>query len=283
MDGSQRILSPRIKKIKVGLVGYGAIGRAIAQYIQTHLSDKAVLYAISEPDTDKIRALKKQPKSNFRVLDIDTLIKKSDLVIEAANPSVARGVIKKALRFKKDVMILSSGGLINEYKKFFAQAEKNRCRLFLPSGALSGVDALKAASFGKIRRIVLTSRKPVKALLDTPYVVKKRLNLKGIKKGEKILFEGSVREAVKGFPKNINVSATVNLASLAGENILVRIVTSPRYRLNSHELTVEGDFGKISSRIESRPSQDNPKTSQIAVLSALATLRDIVGYVRVGT
>ncbi len=282
MDGSQRILDQRIKKIKVGLVGCGAIGRVIAQYIRTRFADKAVLYAITEPDISKIRVLKKQLKRRLRVLDIDTLIKKSDLVIEAANPYVAREVVNKTLHFKKDAMILSSGGLINEYKNFFAKAEKNRCRLFVPSGALSGVDALKAASFGKIKRIVLTSRKPVKALLDAPYVVKKHLNLKGIR-GEKIIFEGSVREAVKGFPKNINVSATVNLSSLAGKNIVIRIVTSPRYRLNSHELTVEGDFGKVSSRVESKPCKDNPKTSQIAVLSVLATLRDILGYIRVGT
>lgn len=282
MDGSQRILDPRTKKIKVGLVGCGAIGKALACAIQTRFQDKAILYAISEPDIDKIKVLKKQFKSDLKVLDINTLIKKVDLVIEAANPVVAREVINKTLHFKKDAMILSSGGLINDYIDFFAKAEKNRCRLFVPSGALSGVDALKATSFGKIKRIVLTSRKPLKALLDAPYVIRKKINLKKIK-GERIIFEGSVREAIKGFPKNINVSATVNLAGIAGEKIVVRIATSPQYRLNSHELVVEGDFGKILSRVESKPSKDNPKTSQLAVLSALATLRDILGYVRVGT
>ncbi|MBM3253077.1 MAG: DUF108 domain-containing protein [Candidatus Omnitrophica bacterium] len=271
-----------MKKIKIGLIGYGAIGKVISKTIKTRFSDKAILYAVSELNNKKIKEVKRNFKSNLKILDINTLIKKSDLVVEAANPFIAREVVNKALSLGKDVMVLSSGGVIKDYIKFAHLAKKNRCRLYLVSGALSGIDALKAASFGRIKKITLTSKKPVKALLDAPYIKEKGINLKDIR-NEETIFEGSVKEAIKGFPKNINVSATVSLATLMKEKIRVRILASPLYKFNTHELLVEGDFGKILSRVESKPSQDNPRTSQIAILSALATLRDILGYIRVGT
>jgi aspartate dehydrogenase len=270
------------ERIRVGLVGCGAIGKAISLAIKSKFSDRAILYAISEPDKKKAQFIKRNFKYKLRELDIDRLIEKSDLVIEAANPAVARSLISKTLGQGKDIMVLSSGGVIKDYAKFLRLARKNRCRLYIASGALSGVDGLKAAGFGKITKVTLTSKKPIKALIDAPYIKIRNINLKKIK-GECVIFEGPADSAIEGFPKNINVSATISLATLMNKKLVVKIVTSPHYRLNVHELEVEGDFGRIFSRVESKPSKDNPKTSQLAILSALATLSNILGYIKVGT
>ena len=106
--------------------------------------------------------------------------------------------------------------------------------------------------------------------------------MKNLKK-QVTIFQGSFKEATKAFPKNINVSATIALALLLKKDVTVRIITSPTFKVNSHELVVEGDFGRITTKVESKPSKLNPKTSQLAVLSAVATLRDILANVRIGT
>ncbi len=102
-------------------------------------------------------------------------------------------------------------------------------------------------------------------------------------KNEKILFQGSALEAVKAFPKNINVASVLSLAGLGAEKTLVKIITSPEYTKNTQEVEIIGDFGKITTKPENVPSEKNPKTSKLAILSAIATLNGIVESVRVGT
>ena len=102
-------------------------------------------------------------------------------------------------------------------------------------------------------------------------------------KAEEVLFSGSPLEAVKGFPKNINVASVLNLAGIGAKKTKVRIVTSPTYTKNTHEIEITGDFGRITTRTENVPSKKNPKTSALAILSAIATLKGIVESVKIGT
>ena len=91
------------------------------------------------------------------------------------------------------------------------------------------------------------------------------------------------REAVKGFPKNINVSALLSLAGLGPDKTTVRIVTSPEYTRNSHEIKVVGDFGEVTTRTENVPDPSNPRTSYLAALSVCALLKKILGPIWLGT
>jgi aspartate dehydrogenase len=190
-------------------------------------------------------------------------------------------VVKRTVSAGKDVMIMSTGGLL-ENPGILRTAEKKGSKVYLPSGAVCGLDGIKAARIGKIRSLTLTTRKPARGLLGAPYIVKKGIDLKRIKK-ETTIFSGSATEAVKAFPKNINVSATLSLAGLGAKKTRVRIITSPKYRSNTHEVELIGSSGRIYTRCENVPSSENPKTSMLAAFSAIATLKGIVESVKIGT
>ena len=90
-------------------------------------------------------------------------------------------------------------------------------------------------------------------------------------------------EAVEAFPKNINVAATLSFAGIGPEKTRVRIITSPDFVTNSHEITVKGKFGEMVCRTDNLPAPENPRTSFIAPLSAIASLKNIVEKIRIGT
>jgi aspartate dehydrogenase len=152
----------------------------------------------------------------------------------------------------------------------------------VPSGAVAGLDAIKAASQRNISKITLTTRKPTIGFTQNDYITSKRIDLSKIKK-ETVLFDGNVKEAVLHFPQNINVAAAIALASLAEDKMRIRIITSPEYTLNSHEIEVVGDFGRLLTRTENEVCPDNPKTSYLAVLSAIQTLKQYFQEVKIGT
>jgi aspartate dehydrogenase len=178
-------------------------------------------------------------------------------------------------------LIMSVGKFI-EGESIFELARKQGVRVLIPSGAIAGVDALKAVSSGRIDRITLTSRKPVYGFADNAYVQQKRINLSQITK-ETVLFDGNVREAVKCFPQNINVAATIALASRSKDKLRIRIATSPEFKVNSHEIEAVGEFGRLVTRTENVICPDNPKTSYLAVLSAMCTLKEYFQGVKIGT
>ena len=167
-------------------------------------------------------------------------------------------------------------------EKLLKKAGDNGVRVYIPSGALCGVDGLKSASVGRIDSVTLTTRKPPRGLEGAPYIKEKDIDLAGIT-GETVIFEGSVEDAIRGFPQNINVSAALSLAGLGAKKTRVKIVTSPSYTKNIHEVEIIGEAGRIFTRTENIPSKSNPKTSELAVFSAIATLSGITNTVRVGT
>jgi len=259
---------------RVGIIGCGTIGTGIAKFLQTQLKGKAKIVALCDADSKKSKDLQGKIKSHPIVTSIKKLIKKSDLVIEAASARVSSEIAKTAIQNKKDVLIMSTGGLLKS--PFLLQKARSKgCNLYIPSGAVCGLDGLRSAAAGKIKEITLTTRKPPKGLMGVPYLKKKGIDVNKIKK-ETVVFSGSAKEAVKHFPKNINVAATVSLSGLGPTKTRVRIITAPRYTKNSHELEVKGDFGKLIARTENVPSKQNPKTSQLAIFSALAKLKEVI-------
>jgi aspartate dehydrogenase len=271
------------KKLKIGIVGCGAIGSSLAKRIVCDFSDRAVLAGINDLDIKKAYALKKAcKKSGLLVLDLDDLIKSSDLIIEATHASAAFGIAQKVIGASRDIMIMSVGGILKRYSRLRHLAQKKGSRIFIPSGAIAGIDGLKAASCGKIKKVTLVTAKPKKAFSGVAYVAEKNIRLAQTK-GDVVLFEGSASAAIKAFPQNINVSATLSLAGIGPEKTRVRIIASDRVSRNTHQVEIESDSGKIISRTENVIHPDNPKTSYLAALSAVAALRQILEPVKIGT
>ncbi len=268
--------------IKVGIIGCGTIGTELSLACQKKFKDEVVLEAISDVDLLRARKLQGKLRPKPKMLSLDVLIKTCDLVIESASKQASYEIAKKALSLGKDVMVMSVGGILGKEKEVFNLARTHRCCLYLPSGGVVGIDGLKAAQMGKIHRFTLTTRKPPQGFEDAPYVLKHGIELHNLKQ-EKLLFEGNAAQAVKGFPKNINVSATLSLVGIGAKKTKVKIIASPHMLVNVHEVYVQGDFGSFYTRTENFPSEQNPKTSRLAILSAVATLERIFRNVKMGT
>jgi aspartate dehydrogenase len=258
----------------------GTIGQAIAQAIDA--GDMAVsLRAIASRDVDKARqfaaALRYQPA----VLPLDQLIAACDLVIEAATQEALSAIAPPTLAAGKDLMVLSVGGLL-DHPEWPDLAARHRCRIYVPSGAIVGLDGVKGACIGHIDSVTITSRKPPKGLAGAPYIEEQGIDVFALST-ETVIFEGTAREACKGFPANVNVSAALSLAGIGPDQTRMRILVAPGSTRNTHDVEVIGEFGRLTTRIENVPSDTNPRTGKLSYLSAIAMLKELTSPVRIGT
>ena len=259
--------------LKVGLRGGGAIGQILATALDAEPS-RAVLVAIADQDRARAERFAAQLKARPPVVEIDELVRRSDFIIEAAGQAALPEIVPRALRAQKDLMVMSVGGLL-ENEEWFAEAERQGCRIHVPSGAIADLDGLRAAAMGRLSLVILTSRKPVAALRGAKYVTERRIDLDRLK-DETVLFEGPPEDACRAFPATSNVAASLRLAAGKSVEIRVRVIAVPGGTENVHEIQAVGDFGRFRIVLENVPSPSNPRTSRLAALSALATLEEII-------
>jgi len=188
--------------------------------------------------------------------------------------------LREAVRYRKDVVILSVGALLDS-TAILAQARRRNINVYVPSGAVCGVDALGALSMGSIEKITLTTSKPPKGLIGADYLKQQKIDLDGLRE-EHCVFKGNVAEAVKHFPKNINVAATILLASSFGD-VQVYIKAAPRLKRNVHQIQIEAKEARVSITVESVPSSRNPKTSALAILSTQCLLKKMFSPFKIGS
>ncbi len=269
--------------IRIGIVGCGAIGKELGRAVDQGIIN-AKLVAVADRKPEEACEFAASLRSPPKVMNALELIDVVDLVVECASQKAVSEIIPHALKNGKDVMIMSVGALTNlEFlEEIKALAKKNDCKVYLPSGAIVGLDGLKSASVGKIYSVTLITRKPPRSLERAPYIEQHQVDLIKLKKST-IVFEGSAEDAVKGFPENVNVAATLSLAGIGTQNTKIRIIADPTLERNVHEICVEGNFGKFETRVENVPSPANARTSYLAALSAIATLRKMADTIQIGT
>ena len=268
-------------RLKIGILGCGAIGSRIAKSVTNELKTECQLAGLFDIDRAKLKQLTAELKrTNIAKPTLKALIQSCDFVVEAVNAPVIHEIVEQTLKARKSILVMSVGKLLNA-KTLFNLARKNKCHILFPSGAIAGLDAVKAASLGKIESVTLTTRKSPAGFRNNAYLIKKKIDLTKIKK-ETVLFQGSVDRAVRIFPQNINVAAALALASRF-KNVLIRIIASPKFTRNSHEIDVRGDFGRIHTWTDNVVCPDNPKTSYLAVLSGIQTLKQFASGVFIGT
>lgn len=266
--------------MKVGLIGCGTIGTEIAQAIDKEISQMN-LVAICDKKKEKAEKLRESLREKPSLATLKELLDLVDLVIEAASPEIVGEAVKGVIERGKDIMIMSVGGMV-EHLDLFEKAQKQGSMIYLPSGAIAGLDGIKSAREASIDSVILITSKPPSGLKGAPYVMKKGINLEEIKE-RTVIFEGSCREAVKEFPKNINVSAVLSFAGIGIDKTQVKVVVDPSLKRNVHHIVVEGKFGKLETRTENLPFPSNPRTSYLAALSAVATLKRIISPWQIGT
>jgi aspartate dehydrogenase len=268
--------------LKIGILGVGAIGRTIATALDRKQVD-AQLVALADQDRAAAEAFSRELSNHPPVVSIEEMIARCDLAVEAASQAVLPEFVPKALAHGRDVLVMSVGGLLGR-EEWFRQANEKGCRIYVPSGAIAGLDGIKSASIGRIESAVLTSFKPVAALKGSKYVVDRNLPLESYRE-ETVIFEGLAEEAARAFPATSNVAASLRLAVDPAEPVpvRVRVVAVPGGNENIHEIRVRGEFGKLTVKVENVPSKSNPRTSQLAAFSAIATLKNLTRSLRVGT
>ena len=265
--------------LKIGLVGCGAIGSQLAEEIQRRFSGKTRLIGVHDIHSDKARKLASSLHPPVPVLTAGEILRRSSLIIEAASPGAVAQFLPRAVRGRKSMLVLSSGGLLTQGRWLRLAAAKG-VRVSVPSGAILGLDGIRAAATGKLSSVTLTTRKPPKALRGAPGAPKAGLDKL---RSPKVIFQGSAQRAAKLFPQNINVAATLALAGIGPARTRVRIIADPQARTNTHEIEARGDFGEFFIRSQNRASARNPKTSRLAIQSAVAALEQILRSVRIGS
>ncbi len=267
--------------LRVGLVGCGVIGSGLARAIDGREVPGLELVVICDKDRAKEEKLASSLRRMPVTANIEGVVEKADLIIEAASSDIVGELVQKALSKGKDTMVMSVGGML-DYPHLLAEAREKKCKIYFPSGAIAGLDGIKAAKEASLDSVTLETSKPPQGLEGASYLLEKNIDLRGIKE-KVVVFEGNCLEAVKAFPKNINVAAALSFAGLGMQRTKVRIIADPSLKKNVHHITVRGDFGKLEIIAENVPSPSNPKTSYLAVLSAIATLRGIVDSVKIGS
>jgi len=269
--------------LRVGVVGCGAIGSVICHALDTQI-EGAQLVALHEHHIEIVESLITTLCCKPEVMKVSQMVKQVDLIVEAASPKAVAPTALLALENGCSVVIMSVGALVDKQllKRLVTLAKEHDCKIYIPSGAVSGIDGIKSASVAGVKSVTLTTIKPPRALAGAPYVVDNNIDPYGFKEPT-VIFEGTASEAVKAFPANVNVALSISLAGIGIERTRVNIIVDPNSDKNRHEIEVIGDFGKFTSSVENIPSHDNPRTSYLAALSAIATLKKIANPLQIGT
>jgi aspartate dehydrogenase len=257
--------------LKVGIVGMGVIGKAVARAASGDIPGVVLAgVTVRTPAT----------ATGYPAYALDDLIGRSDLIVEAATRVALREFGPTVLAAGKHLMVLSVGALIGLLDDWTRLAEKHGGRILVPSGAIAGLDGVKGAREGAITSVTMETRKPPRGLAGAPYIEERRIDLDAIRE-ETLIFEGPASEAVKAFPANVNVVAALSLAGIGPERTRIKIFAVPGQERNQHRITVEGEFGRLAIEVENIPSA-NPRTGKLSYLSAIAMLRELGAPVRVG-
>lgn len=263
----------------VGLIGCGTIGTHLALALESHIIANASLVGLFDIVDNNAKSLKSKLKSSPEVHpDFNSFIDSpADIIIEAASQEAVRNFGKPIIEASKDLMIMSVGALADT--TFLAElldlaaVKKGRSKIYVPTGAIAGIDAIRSVKH-LLDSITLTTTKSPKALAGAPFFATREVNLDIITKVTEI-YEGPAAEAVKLFPANVNVAAVLSLAGLGADKTKVRVLVDPHATTNQHEIVATGRFGNIKITVNNVTTPGNPKTSFLAVLSAIECLRSI--------
>ena len=253
--------------MKVGIIGCGAIANIITTSIVPEDNDIEIAYFFDK-DIERAENLASFA-GGIAALDFDDMLDDVDLVLECASPNSVKQFAPKVLKKGKDMVVMSIGAFMDKefYDEVLKIAKDNNAKIHLPSGAVVGLDGIKAVAKFGLEEVSLVTRKSPKSLgkdIDE----------------EEMLFEGKASQAVKEFPLNINVAATISMA--CNKDIDVKIIVDPNVDRNVHEITAKGDFGEFKTTTMNYPCAANPKTSMLAALSAIRLLKSFNETISVG-
>ncbi len=265
--------------MRVAIGGFGAIGKAVARRLDRGI-DGLILSAVSARDTARAAAAMTEFAKPVPVVPLAQLCKDAEIVVECAPAAVLRDLAQPALEQGRIVVVLSCGALLDNFD-LVDLARRQGGRILVPTGALLGLDAVSAAAEGEITRVHMITRKPPGGLADAPYLVQHGIAVDHLDAAT-CVFNGTAREAARGFPANVNVAAALAMAGVGPDRTTIEIWADPGVDRNIHRIEVEADAAHFSMQIENVPSE-NPKTGRLTPLSVVAALKKLVSPLAIGT
>ena len=264
--------------MKLAILGAGGIGAEVAAEVAAgHLPGVRVV-GVAGRGADSERAAAVAARVGSAAVDPSRIPElEPDWVLEAAGVPAARSHLLPLLDAGIDVILMSIGALLDD--AFLAAVEERRRRggrVELPSGGIAGLDGVRAlAATGGLREASITSTKAPRGLAGAPYLVDNAIELPADR--SVTVFEGTAREAIRGFPANVNVAAALSLAGVGPDRTTVRIVSDPSATRTRHQIVALGEAAEIRVEVLSNPHPDNPRTSFLAALSAIDAVRRMAG------
>jgi aspartate dehydrogenase len=267
-------------ELGVAIGGLGAIGAHLARALDQGVEGLR-LVAVAARDEEKAR----RTLASFRrvppIVPLAALAEEAEIVVEAAPASVFEAIAGAAIA-RGRIFVPSSVGALLPRMHLVARARETGARIVVPTGALLGLDAVRAAAEGKVESVTIETRKPPRGLDGAPYLVAHGIEVLGVT-APKMVFKGNAFDAAQGFPANVNVAAALALAGIGPERTMVEIWADPGVTRNTHTIRVEAEAARLTMTIENVPSEENPRTGKITPLSILACLRGLTSTLKVGT
>jgi len=266
--------------LRVGIGGLGAIGLAVARKLDAGIPGLG-LAAVSARDAAKAARNLSGLGTVPPVVRLAELADLADIVVECAPAAVFAEIAEPAIRAGR-IFVPASVGALLSHPDLISLAEETGARIVVPTGALLGLDAVRAAAEGNIRSVTMRTRKPPAGLAGAPHLAENGIDLTGLSEPLKV-FEGTAREGAKGFPANVNVAAALGLAGVGPDKTRLEIWADPDVTRNTHTIEVDADSARFTMAIENVPSEENPRTGKITPLSVIAALRGLVSPLKVGS
>lgn len=268
------------------LLGGGTIARLVLEHLKGGaLPGVEVSAVVGRSDSSRGARLAREFDVPFVVGLEAALEKKADVVLEAASHDAVRAHLVPMLERGLAVIVLSAGALCDDALRVRAEsaAARGGGLLYVPSGGIGGLDALKGACAAGVESVSIRVAKPPAAWKGIAYVEGLKVDLDGLRE-PKLLFSGPAREGVPHFPQNVNIAAVLSLAGIGFDRTQLEVVADPALSFNTHTISVVGRTGRFQVVLENVPSPENPKTAWLACYSALAAVKALgAKEVRYGT
>ena len=266
--------------MKVGIAGLGTIGLVVARAIDEGI-EELELIGVTVRDADKARSRMVEFENPAPIMNAQELAEAADIIVECVPKEAFREIAEPALKAGRLFITVSGAGILAN-PDIVDLAKENKARIILATGALLGLDAVRAAAEGTIHDVQMVTRKPPNALKGAPHLVANNISVDGLNEPKKV-FEGSAREGAAGFPANVNVAAALGLAGIGADETKLEIWADPGLTRNTHTIRVDADSARFELTIENVQSEENPGTGKITALSVIACLRGQVAPLRVGS
>jgi aspartate dehydrogenase len=231
----------------VAVAGLGAIGGAVAARLDEGLPGLE-LAAVAAGDETKARRRVAGYRKPPQVVGPSALAERAEVVVNCAPAAAFAEIAEAAVAAGRTLVTVSAGALL-DHPDLVELARQRGARILVPSGAILGLDAVRAAAEGEIASVTMITRKPPRSLAGAPYLADNQISLDGLEAPLKV-FEGSAREGARGFPANVNVAAALSLAGIGPERTRLEIWADPGLKRNSHRIRVEADSARFEMSIE---------------------------------